>query len=124
MFLRNGGLAPDAVDTRNSLYLFNMVAHGQPFEGLKNIYAVDQENAPAFAFVAFPLRLWRIARLPSPITICSNAERRGRPENWTGVIIVQPATLLNDLSSVVNSLSVGFCDRQQKLVWIDYSVSF
>ena len=128
---RNAGLAPERCQRiRNPLSTCfqDMVASGQPLEGLKNIYSVDQTNAPAFAFVAVPhlgSSLASCRALPSPIFISAPGQSgEGRPENWTGVIIVQPATLLNDLSSVANSLSVGYCDRQQRLVWVGSSVSF
>ena len=129
--LRNAGLVPERCQrTRNPLSTCfqNMVAPGQPFEGLKNIYSVDNTIAPAFAFVAVPHlgdSLASCSDLPSPIHVSTPGQSgKGRPENWTGVIIVQPATLLDDLSSVANSLSVGYCDRQQRLVWVGPSVSF
>ena len=105
-----------------------MVAPGQPLEGLKNIYSADHATAPAFAFVDVPHSgdlLASCLDLPSPIYISAPEQsREGRPENWTGVIIVQPATLLDNLSSVANSLSVGYCDRNQRLVWVVSPVSF
>ena len=128
---RNAGLAPERCRRiRNSLSTCfqDMVASGQPLEGLKNIYSVDQTTAAAFAFVAVPhlgSSLASCRDLPSPIFISAPGQSgEGRPENWTGVIIVQPANLLNDLSSVANSLSVGYCDRQQRLVWVGSSVPF
>ena len=128
---RNAGLAPERCKrNRNPLSTCfqNMVASGQPLEGLKNIYSDNHAIAPAFAFVAVPHLgdpLASCLELPSPIYISAPEQsREGRPENWTGVIIVQPATLLDNLSSVSNSLSVGYCDRNQKLVWVGSSVSF
>ena len=106
----------------------NMVASGQPLEGLINIYSDNHAIAPSFAFVAVPHLgdlLASCRDLPSPIYLSAPEQsREGRPENWTGVIIVQPATLLDDLSSVSNSLSVGYCDRNQRLVWVGNPVSF
>ena len=129
--IRNAGLAPERCKRNGnplSTCFQNMVAPGQPLEGLKNIYSDNHEIAPAFAFVAVPHLGDSPASchdLPSPIYISAPGQsREGRPENWTGVIIVQPATLLNNLSSVSNSLSVGYCDRDQKLVWVGSSVSF
>ena len=128
---RNAGLAPERCQrTRNPLSTCfqNMVAPGQPFEGLKNIYLAHHTTAPAFAFVAVPhlgRTLASCRDLPSPIFISAPGRSwQGRPENWTGVIIIQPATLLNDLFSVANSLSVGYCDRKQRLVWVGSPVSF
>lgn len=129
--VRNGGLVPERCRRiRNPLsFCFkDMVAPGQPFEGLVNIYAADQTSAPAFAFVAVPhlgKSLESCRFLPSPVFISAPGQSgKVRPENWTGVIVVQPATLLQDLSSTVNSLSVGYCDRQQSLVWVEPTVSF
>ena len=129
--IRNAGLAPQRCKRfRNPLSTCfqNMVASGQPLEGLKNIYSDNYAIAPAFAFVAVPHSGDLLASchdLPSPIYISAPAQsREGRPENWTGMIIVQPATLLDDLSSVSNSLSVGYCDRNQRLVWVGSPVSF
>ena len=129
--MRNAGLAPERCQRAKSplsTCFQDMVAPGQPFEGLKNIYSADHATAPAFAFVDVPHLGDLIAScldLPSPIYISAPGQsREGRPENWTGVIIVQPATLLDDLSSVANSLSVGYCDRNQKLVWVVSPVSF
>ncbi len=106
----------------------DMVAPGQPLEGLRNIYSSNHATAPAFAFVAAPHLGELLAScldLPSPIYISTPGQSwEGRPENWTGLIIVQPATLLNNLSSVANSLSVGYCDRKQRLVWVGSPVSF
>ena len=129
--MRNAGLAPERCERiRNPLSTCfqNMVASGQPLEGLKNIYSDNHAVAPAFAFVAVPHLgdlLASCRDLPSPIYISAPEQsRKGRPENWTGVIIVQPATLLDNLSSVSNSLSVGYCDRNQRLVWVGSPVSF
>ena len=128
---QNGGLVPKRCQRiRKSLSTCfqNMVTPEQPFEGLQNIYSAKHSTAPSFAFVAVP-HLGNppasCQELPSPIFISSPGQTgEGRPENWTGIIIVQPATLLNDLSSVANSLSVGYCDRQQRLVWVGPPVSF
>jgi len=128
---RNAGLAPQRcqrIKKPLSTCFQNMVASGQPLEGLKNIYSVDQITAPAFAFVAMP-HLGRSVTscrdLPSPIFISAPGQSgQGRPENWMGVIIVQPTTFLNDLSSVANNLTVGYCDRQQRLISVGSSVSF
>ena len=129
--MQNAGLAPERCQrTRKPLSTCfqDMVAPGQPLEGLKNIYSVDQTTAPAFAFVAAPHLgelLESCQDLPSPIYISAPGQNwEGRPKNWTGVIIVQPATLLDNLSSVANSLSVGYCDRKQRLVWVGSPVSF
>ena len=129
--MRNAGLAPERCKRiRNPLSTCfqNMVASGQPLEGLKNIYSDNQAIAPSFAFVAVPHLGDLVAScrdLPSPIYISAPEQsREGRPENWIGVIIVQPATLLDNLSSVSNSLSVGYCDRNQRLVWVGSPVSF
>ena len=129
--MRDAGLAPERCERIRkplSTCFQNMVASGQPLEGLKNIYSDNQAIAPSFAFVAVP-RLGNLLAscrdLPSPIyTSAPEQSREGRPENWTGVIIVQPATLLDNLSSVSNSLSVGYCDRNQRLVWVGSPVSF
>ena len=105
-----------------------MVASGQPLEGLKNIYSDKHAIAPAFAFVAVPHLDDLLASCrdePSPIYISAPMQsRKVWPENWTGVIIVQPVSLLDNLSSVSNSLSVGYCYRNQRLVWIGSPVSF
>ena len=130
--MRNAGLSPERCkrNKKNPLYTCfqNMVAFGQPLEGLKNIYSDNHAIAPAFAFVAVPHLgdlLASCRELPSPIYISAPRQsRKGRPENWTGVIIVQPATLSDNLSSVSNSLSVGYCDRNQRLVWVGSPVSF
>jgi len=129
--LRNAGLAPERCKRKRdplSACFQNMVASGQPLEGLKNIYSDNYAIAPAFAFVAVPHLgdlLASCRDLPSPIYISAPEQsREGRPENWTGVIIVQPATLLDNLFSVSNSLSVGYCDRNQRLVWVGCLVSF
>ena len=129
--MRNAGLTPERCKrVRNPLSkcFQDMVASGQPLEGLKNIYADNHAIAPAFAFVAVPHLgdfLASCRDLPSPIYISAPMQsREGRPENWTGVIVVQPATLLDNLSSVSNSLSVGYCDRNQRLVWVGSPVSF
>ena len=129
--MRYAGLAPERCKrNRNPLSTCfqNMVASGQPLEGLKNIYSDNHAITPAFAFVAVPHLgdlLASCRDLPSPIYISAPGQsRQGRPENWTGVIIVQPVTLLNNLSSVSNSLSVGYCDRNQRLVWVGPPVSF
>ena len=129
--MRNAGLSPErCMRIRNPLSTCfqNMVASGQPLEGLKNIYSDNHAIAPAFAFVAVPHLgdpLASCLELPSPIYISAPEQsREGRPENWTGVIIVQPATLSDNLSSVSNSLSVGYCDRNQRLVWVGSPVSF
>ena len=129
--MRDAGLAPERCERiRNPLSTCfqNMVASGQPLEGLKNIYSDNQAIAPSFAFVPVPHLgnlLASCRDLPSPIYISAPEQsREGRPENWTGVIIVQPATLLDNLSSVSNSLSVGYCDRNQRLVWVGTPVSF
>ena len=129
--MRNAGLVPKRCQRiRNPLSACfqDMVSSGQPLEGLKNIYLVDNTSAPAFAFVAAPHLgnfLASCRDLPSPIYVSAPGQtREGRPENWTGVIIVQPATFLDDLSSVANRLSVGYCDRQQRLVWVGSPVSF
>ena len=129
--VRNAGLVPERCQRiRNPLSTCfqDMVAPGQPLEGLKNIYSADHTTAPAFAFVAMPhlgSSLPSCRDLPSPIFISALGHSgEARPENWTGVIIAQPATLLDDLSSVANTLSVGYCDRQQRLVWVVNSVSF
>ena len=129
--MRNAGLAPERCQRAKSplsTCFQDMVAPGQPLEGLKNIYSADHATAPAFAFVDVPHSgdlLASCRNLPSPIYISAPGRSwEGRPENWTGVIIVQPATLLDNLSSVSNSLSVGYCDRNQRLVWIGSPVSF
>ena len=129
--MRNAGLVPKRCQRAKSplsMCFQDMVSPGQPLEGLKNIYAADHEIAPAFAFVAVPHLGELLAScldLPSPIYISAPGQSwEGRPENWTGVIIVQPATLLDNLSSVANSLSVGYCDRKQRLVWVGSPVSF
>ena len=129
--MRNAGLAPERCQRAKSplsTCFQNMVASGQPLEGLKNIYSDNHTIAPAFAFVDVPHSgdlLASCRDLPSPIYISAPEQsREGRPENWTGVIIVQPATLLDNLSSVSNSLSVGYCDRNQRLVWVGSPVSF
>ena len=129
--MQNAGLAPERckrIKNPLSSCFQNMVASGQPLEGLKNIYSDNHAIAPAFAFVAVPHLGDLLASchdLPSPIYISAPGQsREGRPENWTGVIIVQPATLLDNLSSVSNSLSVGYCDRNQRLVWLGSPISF
>ena len=129
--IRNAGLAPERckrIGNPLSTCFQNMVAPGQPLEGLKNIYSADHATAPAFAFVDVPhsgALLASCRDLPSPIYISAPGQSwQGRPENWTGVIIIQPATLLDNLSSVANSLSVGYCDRKQRLVWVGSPVSF
>ena len=129
--IRNAGLTPERCQRAQkplSTCFQNMVAPGQPLEGLKNIYSADHATAPAFAFVAVPHLGELLAScldLPSPIYISAPKQSwEGRPENWTGVIIVQPATLLDNLLSVSNSLSVGYCDRNQRLVWVGSPVSF
>ena len=129
--MRDAGLAPERCERiRNPLSTCfqNMVASGQPLEGLKNIYSADHATAPAFAFVAVPhlgSLLASCRDLPSPIFISAPGQsEQGRPENWMGVIIVQPTTFLNDLSSVANNLTVGYCDRQQRLIRVGSSVSF
>jgi len=92
---RNAGLAPERcqrIKKPLSTCFQNMVASGQPLEGLKNIYLVAQIIAPAFAFVAMPhlgRSLAGCRDLPSPIFISAPGQGgQGRPENWTGVIIV------------------------------------
>ena len=129
--MRNADLAPERCKrNRNPLSscFQNMVASGQPLEGLKNIYSDNYAIAPAFAFVAVSHLgnlLASCRDLPSPIYLSAPRQsREGRPENWTGVIIVQPATLMDNLYSVSNSLSVGYCDRNQRLVWVGSPVSF
>ena len=129
--MRNAVLAPERCQRAKSplsTCFQDMVTPGQPLEGLKNIYSADHATAPAFAFVAEPHLgdlLPRCRDLPSPIYISAPGHSwEGRPENWTGVIIIQPATLLDNLSSVANSLSVGYCDRKQRLVWVGSPVSF
>ena len=129
--MRNAGLAPERCQRAKSplsTCFQNMVAPGQPLEGLKNIYSADHATAPAFAFVDVPHSgdlLESCRELPSPIYISAPGQSwEGRLENWTGVIIVQPATLLDNLSSVAHSLSVGYCDRKQRLVWVGSPVSF
>ena len=129
--MRNAGLIPERCQRAKSSLstcFQDMVAPGQPLEGLKNIYSTDYATAPAFAFVDVPHLgdfLASCRDLPSPIYISAPGQSwEGRPENWTGVIIVQPATLLDNLSSVANSLSVGYCDRKQRLVWVGSPVSF
>ena len=128
---RKKGLAPERcqrISKPLSTCFQNMLAPGQPFEGLINIYATNQKTTPAFAFIATPRLDAEPAScrdLPSPVFISApRKSSEGRPENWKGVIIVQPATLLDDLSSVLNSLSVGYCDRNQNLVWVGPSVFF
>ena len=105
-----------------------MVAPGQPFAALRNIYALEKAIAPAFAFVAAPRLDWQTTscnNLPSPVFISAPSQgSEARPYNWTGMIIVQPATLMDDLSAVANILSVGYCDRQQRLIWVLPAVSF
>ena len=129
--MRNAGLVPERCQRAQSplsTCFQDMVALGQPLEGLTNIYSADHATAPAFAFVDVPHSgelLASCGDLPSPIYISTPRQSWvGRPENWTGVIIVQPATLLDNLSSVSNSLSVGYCDRNQSLVWVGSPVSF
>ena len=129
--MRNAKLSPERcqrAESPLSTCFQDMVAPGQPFEGLINIYSADHANAPAFAFVDVPHSGDLPASchdLPSPIFISAPGQSwEGRPKNWTGVIIVQPATLLDNLSSVANSLSVGYCDRKQRLVWVGSAVSF
>ena len=129
--MRNAGLAPERCQRAKrplSTCFQDMAAPGQPFEGLINIYSADHATAPAFAFVDVPHSgdfLPSCSDLPSPIYISAPGQSwEGRPENWTGVIIVQPATLSDNLSSVANSLSVGYCDRKQRLVWVGSTVSF
>ena len=129
--MRDAGLAPERCQRAKSplsTCFQDMVSPGQPLEGLKNIYSVDHATAPAFAFVDVPHLgdlLTSCSDLPSPIYISAPGHSwEGRPENWTGVIIIQPATLLDNLSSVANSLSVGYCDRKQRLVWVGSPVSF
>ena len=129
--MRNAGLTPERCRRARSplsTCFQDMVAPGQPLEGLKNIYSADHATAPAFAFVDVPHSGDLVAScrdLPSPIYISAPGQSwQGRPENWTGVIIIQPATLLDNLSSVANSLSVGYCDRKQRLIWVGSPVSF
>ena len=129
--MRNAGLVPKRCRRTKSplsMCFQDMVAPGQPLEGLKNIYSADHATAPAFAFVDVPHSgdlLASCGDLPSPIYISAPGQSwQGRPDNWTGVIIVQPATLLDNLSSVANSLSVGYCDTKQRLVWVGSPVSF
>ena len=55
--MRNAGLAPERCQRAKSplsTCFQDMVAPGQPFEGLKNIYSADHATAPAFAFVDVP----------------------------------------------------------------------
>ena len=129
--MRNAGLTPERCRRARSplsTCFQDMVAPGQTLEGLKNIYSADHATAPAFAFVDVPHSGDLVAScrdLPSPIYISAPGQSwQGRLENWTGVIIIQPATLLDNLSSVANSLSVGYCDRKQRLIWVGSPVSF
>ena len=128
---RNAGLSPKRCQRNQgslSTCFQNMVAPGQPFAALRNIYAAQQATAPAFAFVAAP-RLdsgpVSCRDLPSPVFISAPGQGvEVRPDKWTGMIIVQLATVMDDLSSVANRLSVGYCNRQQSLMWVVPSVSF
>ena len=123
--IRDAGLSPERCQRKKgplSNCFQNMVDHGQPLAALRNIYADEQATAPAFAFVAAP-RLDRAGAscrdLPSPVFISAPGHGgEARPNNWTGIIIVQPAILVDDLSTVANRLSVGYCDRQEKLMWV------
>ena len=128
---RSAGLSPKRCQRNQgslSTCFQNMVAPEQPFAALRNIYAAEQATAPAFAFVAAP----RLDREPAscrdlPSLVFISAPGHGaeaRPNKWTGMIIVQLATVMDDLSSVANRLSVGYCNRQQSLMWVAPSVSF
>ena len=105
-----------------------MVAPGQPLEGLKIFIQIIMQLP--LLLPLWPCRIWvthwQVATIYLRLFIFLLLEqsREGRPENWTGVIIVQPATLSDNLSSVSNSLSVGYCDRNQRLVWVSSPVSF
>ena len=128
---RNAGLFPQRCQRNKgplSICFQNVVAPGQPFAALRNLYAAEQESAPAFAFVSAPRLNKALASchdLPSPVFISTPLQgAEARPENWKGIIIVQPSTLMNDLSAVANRLSVGYCDRQQRLIWVVSHVSF
>ena len=123
--IRDAGLSPERCQRKKgplSDCFQNMVDHGQPFAALRNIYAVEQATAPAFAFVAAP-RLDSAAGscrdLPLPVFISMPGRGvKARPNNWAGIIIVQPATLVDDLSAVTNRVSVGYCDRKERLMWV------
>ena len=128
---RNAGLFPERCQ-RNKAPLSscfqNMVAPGQPFSGLRNINANEFATAAAFAFVPEPhLDLAQIScqNLPSSVFISAPLRvAEVRPDSWKGMVIVQPSTLMNDLSAVSNRLSVGYCDRQERLIWVVLSVAF
>lgn len=129
--MRDAGLSPERCQRKKSPLsncFQNMVDHGQPFSALRNIYAVEQATAPAFAFVAAPRLDSAVAScrdLPSPVFISMPGKGvEARPNNWTGIIIVQPATLVDDLSAVTNRVSVGYCDRQERLMWVAPFVPF
>lgn len=128
---RNAGLFPERCQRNKaplSACFQNMVASGQPFSGLRNIYGTEQATAAAFAFVPEP-RLDRAQtscqNLPSSVFISAPLQAtEARPDSWTGMVIVQPTTLMNDLSAVSNRLSVGYCDRKERLIWVVLSVAF
>ena len=128
---KNAGLSPERCRRNKrpiSSCFQNMVAPGQPLAGLSNIYSAERAVAPAFAFVAAPRlgkKLESCRDLPSPVFVSS--PRRGtevRPDDWKGVVIVQPLTVIDDLSVTANKLSIGYCDKQQRLIWVVPSVSF
>ena len=109
-------------------YCFSdMVSPGQPFAGLENA-AQSDTSAPAFAFIAAARYVGKgqpCSALPEQVYL-SAAHGHGRhaPESWAGLIIVQTASFVDDLSVPVNRLNIGYCDSDQALVWISRSVAF
>lgn len=109
-------------------YCFSdMVSPGQPFAGLKNTIQ-SEPAAPSFAFISDARAVPQAelcTSLPDKVYLsAAQGLSRQSPENWAGVIVVQIASFVDDLSVPVNRLNIGYCDSAQTLVWIRQSVAF
>lgn len=105
----------------------DMVSPGQPFAGLKNSISRD-DAAPAFAFIAAgqPVRQGQPCTTFSDNLYLSAAHgtSRQQPASWAGMVIIQTASFVDDLSVPVNKLHIGYCDSDQMVSWLNRSVAF
>jgi len=129
--LRGAVLEPDrcSITQHQPLsYCFSdMVSPGQPFAGLQNSFSPDA-GAPAFAFIAVARAVQQgqpCSRLPDDLFLsAARGTSRQPPASWAGLVIIQTASFVDDLSVPVNKLNIGYCDADQTVRWLDRSVAF
>ena len=105
---------------KTAIQLFqNMVDHGQPFSALQIFM---QLNRP----LPLPLHLWlhrvwtvrqQVARFAVLFYFYAREGVEARPNNWTGS---EFSLQLYWMFVSRHKVSVGYCDRQERLMWVTF----